>query len=141
MEVGSLPSSAGSRRGGGDREEEARGSGGAMRDRVCARVRTPQGVGALLIVGGAIVGAAVFAWRRHCDRKKAKNHQHRYGRKKNPSFYLCSLAYDSCCCWAPGTMRLRVSFGGFSCSKEEEKVPEDSGVVENEQVRDYKFFS
>jgi hypothetical protein len=38
-------------------------------------------------------------------------------------------------------MRLRVSFGGFSCSKEEEKVPEDSGVVENEQVRDYKFFS
>ncbi|KAM0831851.1 hypothetical protein ACQ4PT_065267 [Festuca glaucescens] len=97
MEVGSPTSSAGSRRGGGDREEAARGSGGAMRARVCARVRTPQGVGALLLVGGAIVGAAVFAWRRHCDRKKAKNHQR---------------------------------------CKEEEKVPEDSGVVENEQVRD-----
>ncbi|XP_051185221.1 uncharacterized protein [Lolium perenne] len=94
MEVGSPPSSAGSRRGGGDREEAARGSGGAMRARVCARVRTPQGVGALLLVGGAIVGAAVYAWRRHCDSKKAKNHQR---------------------------------------GKKEEKVPEDSGVVENEQ--------
>ncbi|KAM0921775.1 hypothetical protein ACQ4PT_006699 [Festuca glaucescens] len=94
MEVGSPTSSAGSRRGGGDREEAARGSGGAMRARVCAHVRTPQGVGALLLVGGAIVGAAVVARRRRCDRKKAKNPQR---------------------------------------GKEEEKVPEDSGVVENEQ--------
>ncbi|XBI45121.1 hypothetical protein VPH35_109652 [Triticum aestivum] len=43
-----------------------------MRTRVCARVGTPQGVGALLLVGGAIVGAAVVAWRRHGDSKGAK---------------------------------------------------------------------
>uniref|UniRef100_A0ACD5Y094 Uncharacterized protein n=1 Tax=Avena sativa TaxID=4498 RepID=A0ACD5Y094_AVESA len=72
MEVGSPTSSAGSTR--GDREEAARGSDGAMRARVCARVRTPHGVGALLLVGGAIVGAAVFAWRRHGERKNSKNH-------------------------------------------------------------------
>ncbi|CAM0949627.1 unnamed protein product [Alopecurus aequalis] len=77
MEVGtgSHPSSAGSGKGGGDREEAARGGGGgaAMRARVCARVRTPHGVGVLLLVGGAIVGAAVVAWRRRGDRKSAKN--------------------------------------------------------------------
>lgn len=68
----------GSRRGRGDlctaqesREEVAR-RGGAMRTRVCARVGTPQGVGALLLVGGAIVGAAVVAWRRRGDGKGAK---------------------------------------------------------------------
>ncbi|KAF7007808.1 hypothetical protein CFC21_022706 [Triticum aestivum] len=43
-----------------------------MRTRVCARVGTPQGVGALLLVGGAIAGAAVVAWRRHGDGKGAK---------------------------------------------------------------------
>uniref|UniRef100_A0ACD5YK91 Uncharacterized protein n=1 Tax=Avena sativa TaxID=4498 RepID=A0ACD5YK91_AVESA len=75
MEVGSPTSSAGRRRGAGDREEAARGSGGAMRARVCARVRTPHGVGALLLVGGVIVGAAVVAWRRRGDRKNAKNHR------------------------------------------------------------------
>ncbi|KAM3254900.1 hypothetical protein ACQJBY_048381 [Aegilops geniculata] len=53
------------------REEVAR-RGGAMRTRVCARVGTPQGVGALLLVGGAIVGAAVVAWRRRGDGKGAK---------------------------------------------------------------------
>ncbi|XP_048574570.1 uncharacterized protein LOC125555760 isoform X1 [Triticum urartu] len=52
--------------------EEVAGRGGAMRTRVCARVGTPQGVGALLLVGGAIVGAAVVAWRRRGDGKGAK---------------------------------------------------------------------
>ncbi|KAM3273078.1 hypothetical protein ACQJBY_042840 [Aegilops geniculata] len=68
----------GSGRGRGDlctaqesREEVAR-RGGAMRTRVCARVGTPQGVGALLLVGGAIVSAAVVAWRRRGDGKGAK---------------------------------------------------------------------
>ncbi|KAF7071032.1 hypothetical protein CFC21_076447 [Triticum aestivum] len=68
----------GSGRGRGDlctaqesREEVAR-RGGAMRTRVCARVGSPQGVGALLLVGGAIVGAAVVAWRRRGDGKGAK---------------------------------------------------------------------
>lgn len=68
----------GSRRGRDDlctaqesREEAAR-RGGAMRTRVCARVGTPQGVRALLLVGGAIVGAAVVAWRRRGDGKGVK---------------------------------------------------------------------
>ncbi|KAF0889307.1 hypothetical protein E2562_022857 [Oryza meyeriana var. granulata] len=81
-------SSAAGRRGGGDlraarevREEEGergRGGGGGMRKaRVC--VRAPHGAGALLVVGGMIVGAAVFAWCRHCRRdggegKGAKKH-------------------------------------------------------------------
>lgn len=81
----------GSGGGGGDlgvarevREEERGGGGGGMRKaRVC--VRAPHGAGALLVVGGAVVGAAVFAWcRRRCrsdggegegERKEgAKNH-------------------------------------------------------------------
>jgi hypothetical protein len=95
MEAGS-PSSAGSTRGGGDREEAARVSGGEMRARVCARVRTPQGVGVLLLVGGAIVGAAVVAWRHHSDRKNAKNHQRGYG-KKSLFLSLFVSIYDSCC--------------------------------------------
>uniref|UniRef100_A0A0E0MNE3 Uncharacterized protein n=2 Tax=Oryza punctata TaxID=4537 RepID=A0A0E0MNE3_ORYPU len=84
-------SSAAGRRGGGGsgdlgvarevREEEERGGGGGgmRKARVC--VRAPHGAGALLVVGGAIVGAAVFAWcRRRSDggegerKKGAKNH-------------------------------------------------------------------
>ncbi|KAI4987544.1 hypothetical protein ZWY2020_020344 [Hordeum vulgare] len=69
---------AGSRRAEGDlctaqeSSEDVARRGGAMRTRVCARVGTPQGVGALLLVGGAIVGAAVLAWRRRGDGKDAK---------------------------------------------------------------------
>ncbi|KAL5223694.1 hypothetical protein ABZP36_010333 [Zizania latifolia] len=64
---------------GAAREEKERGGGGAMgRARVRARVRAPHGAGALLIVGGAIIGAAVFHWfRRHRDGGEgegAKNH-------------------------------------------------------------------
>ncbi|KAG8093139.1 hypothetical protein GUJ93_ZPchr0012g19899 [Zizania palustris] len=63
---------------GAAREEKERGGGAMGRARVRARVRAPHGAGALLIVGGAIVGAAVFHWfRRHRDGGEgegAKNH-------------------------------------------------------------------
>ncbi|XP_024310235.1 uncharacterized protein LOC104584376 isoform X2 [Brachypodium distachyon] len=85
MEVGGSSAGSSTRSGEGDlcaaqesrEEEKARSGGGAMRARVCARVRTPHGVGALLLVGGAIVGAAVVAWRRRGDGKGANHHQHR----------------------------------------------------------------
>lgn len=65
----------------GAREEVERGGGGGggggmRKARVC--VRAPHGAGALLVVGGAVVGAAVFAWcrrRGEGERKRgAKNH-------------------------------------------------------------------
>ncbi|KAG8048927.1 hypothetical protein GUJ93_ZPchr0009g1987 [Zizania palustris] len=65
---------------GAARENEKERGGGCRgrsmgRARVCARLCAPHGAGAMLIVGGAIVGAAVFAWfrRRRGGREGAKN--------------------------------------------------------------------